>query len=224
MKLSIIIPTLNEADIIGRMLKRLEPRPDEIIVVDGGSRDGTVDVARPFTTDVVIAEAGRGGQQDEGARRAGGDVLVFLHADTQLPRGYDQLICQVLDDPGIVFGAFFLSIHPAGLALNLVAFVANLRSRFLRLPYGDQGLFVRRAAYFEAGGFQDWPIMEDVDLVRRLNRIGEFKMAAGCVRTSARRWRKENLVFTTLRNWSLILRYYAGVSPHILARNYPHVR
>jgi rSAM/selenodomain-associated transferase 2 len=220
MNLSIIIPTLNEAAILGQTLKGLEPRPAEIIVVDGGSEDGTVEVARKHTPDVLISRAGRGLQQDKGARRAQGDVLVFLHADTQLPRGYEYLIQQALADPRVVFGSFRLSICPAKPGLDLISLMANLRSRFLNLPYGDQALFVGRGAYFQVGGFQDWPVMEDVDLVRRLNRIGSFKMAKGCVQTSARRWQKENLVYTTLRNWFLILRYFMGVSPHTLARYY----
>jgi hypothetical protein len=102
--------------------------------------------------------------------------------------------------------------------------MANVRSRLLKVPYGDQALFVRRSAYFQTGGFKDWPIMEDVDLVRQLNRIGGFKLVRGYVRTSSRRWEKENPVYTSLRNYFLILRYLAGVSPHTLARHYPNLR
>ena len=224
MKLSIIIPTLNEAEILGQTLQGLKPRTAEIVVVDGGSKDGTVRVARQYTPRILISRAGRGFQQDKGARQAQGDVLVFLHADTQLPQEYEHLIHQALADPRVVFGAFCLSIHPAEPAFDLISLMANLRSRLLKLPYGDQVLFVRRGAYFEVGGFQDWPIMEDVDLVRRLNRVGSFKMARGCVQTSARRWQKENLVYTTLRNWSLIFRYFMGVSPNVLARHYVNTR
>jgi hypothetical protein len=151
-------------------------------------------------------------------------VLVFLHADTQLPPNYQDLIRLALTDQGIVFGAFFLNIHPSKPITNLIALMANLRSRLLKVPYGDQALFVRRSAYFLVGGFRGWPIMEDVDLVRRLNRIGGFKLARGFVQTSARRWEKENPVYTTLRNYSLILRYLAGSSPHTLARHYPDAR
>ncbi|MBW1744416.1 MAG: TIGR04283 family arsenosugar biosynthesis glycosyltransferase [Deltaproteobacteria bacterium] len=224
MKLSIIIPALNEAEILGRALASLKPHPAEVIVVDGGSQDSTIEVARQHTPHILTSRPGRGLQQDVGARQSQGDVFVFLHADTQLPPNYQDLIHYALTDPGTVFGAFFLSIYPSKPTLYLIALMANLRSRLLKVPYGDQTLFVRRSAYFLAGGFKDWPIMEDVDLVRRLNRIGGFKMARGFVQTSARRWRKENPVYTTLRNYSLILRYCMGASPHTLARHYPNLR
>jgi rSAM/selenodomain-associated transferase 2 len=224
MELSIIIPALNEAQALTKALGSLKEQPSEIIIVDGGSDDNTVDVARRFTPDVFISRRGRGIQQDVGARRSRGRVLVFLHADTQLPRGYQQLIHDVLADSDVVFGAFHLAIHPWTPALHIVALMANLRSRLCRLPYGDQALFVRRTAYFRVGGFQDLPIMEDVDLVRRLNRAGRFKLARGAVRTSARRWQKENVAYTTVRNWSLMLRYALGISPHDLAQHYPDTR
>jgi len=222
--LSIIIPALDEAEVLGHTLTALKACPAEIIVVDGGSQDGTVEVAREHTSHVLVSRAGRGFQQHLGARESQGDIFIFLHADTQLPVGFQRLIHHALTNPGIVFGAFSLQIHPPTPALNLIALMANMRSRLLKVPYGDQALFVRRSAYFLAGGFKDWPIMEDVDLVRCLNRIGGFKMARGFVQTSARRWRKENPIYTTLRNYSLILRYCLGASPHTLARHYPNLR
>jgi len=224
MKLSIVIPALNEAESLGRTLASLKSQPAEMIVVDGGSQDSTIEVARQHTPHVLTSRPGRGFQQDVGARQSRGDVFVFLHADTQLPLNYQDLIRYALTDPGTVFGAFLLSIYPSKPALDLIALMANLRSRLLKVPYGDQALFVRRSAYFRAGGFKDWPIMEDVDLVRHLNRIGGFKMARGCVKTSARRWKKENPLYTTLRNYSLILRYLAGASPHTLTRHYRDAR
>jgi rSAM/selenodomain-associated transferase 2 len=224
MTLSIIIPTLNEAETLGQTLLSLKSDPAEIIVVDGGSIDSTVQVAHEHTPHVLVSRPGRGVQQDTGARQSQGDVLVFLHADTRLPKRYQSLIDHALADPGVVFGAFLLRIYPSSPALDVIAFMANLRSRLLSLPYGDQALFVRRSAYFLAGGFKDWPIMEDVDLVRRLNQIGGFRLARGAARTSPRRWQKENPVCTTLRNYSLILRYLVGVSPHTLARHYPDIR
>ncbi len=224
MNLSIIIPTLNEAEALEQTLEGLKGEPAEIIVVDGGSNDSTVQVARQYTPHVLTSRKGRGLQQNAGARQSHGSILVFLHADTQLPADYQRLIHQALAHPGVVFGAFHLSIYPSTLALDLLALMANLRSQLFRLPYGDQAIFVQRAAYFQAGGFKDWPIMEDVDLVRRLNSTGGFKLARGRTKTSARRWEKENLVYATLRNWSLIIRYFMGVSVYKLARHYPETR
>jgi rSAM/selenodomain-associated transferase 2 len=240
MKLSIVIPVLNEADILGETLESLRGHSVEIIVVDGGSTDDTVEIARQYTSHVIISPRGRGLQQDAGARQSHGSVLLFLHADTRLPPTYERLIHQALESARVVFGAFRLrieaspqqatgnalayAVHPSSPVLEVIAFMANLRSRFLRLPYGDQAIFVRRDAYFQVGGFQDWPLMEDVDLVRRLNRSGGFKLALGSVRTSGRRWKRENWLFTTLRNWHLVTRYYLGVRPHILSRHYPDAR
>ena len=224
MKLSIVIPTLNEADILGNTLQSLKDHTTEIIVVDGGSNDDTVNVALKFSPHVYISNRGRGIQQHIGANQARGDVLLFLHADTLLPVGYQHMIEHAMTLPNVIFGAFLLSIHPPKPAHDLIALMANLRSRILKVPYGDQALFVRRSAYFKVGGFQDWPIMEDVDLVRRLNRVGGFKLAQGFVQTSARRWQKENIVHCTVRNWSLIIRYCLGASPHALARHYPDRR
>ncbi|MDY6950487.1 MAG: TIGR04283 family arsenosugar biosynthesis glycosyltransferase [Thermodesulfobacteriota bacterium] len=224
MKLSIVIPVLNEAEILGDTLGRLARPSGDIMVVDGGSTDGTVEIARQYTSRVITSPRGRGPQQDAGARQSHGSVLLFLHADTRLPMAYERLVHEALEGPGVVFGAFHLKIHPSKPILAFIASMANLRSRLLRMPYGDQALFARREAYFEAGGFPDWPVMEDVDLVRRLNRLGGFQLARGSVLTSGRRWKKENAVFTTLRNWSLMTRYYMGHRPHTLAGHYPDAR
>ncbi|HID31331.1 MAG TPA: glycosyltransferase [Desulfobacterales bacterium] len=224
MRLSIITPALNEAEILEQALESVKDQSVEIIVVDGGSKDASVEIALRHTPHVFIAPRGRGLQQHTGALQAQGNVLLFLHADTVLPPAYGYLIDQALENPSVVFGAFYLSFYPSSPALDLIAFMANLRSRFLRLPYGDQALFVRRTAYFQVGGFHDLPIMEDVDIVRRLNRAGAFKLTRGYVKTSARRWHVEKLVLTTLRNWSLIMRYFLGVSPYILAQHYPDTR
>jgi rSAM/selenodomain-associated transferase 2 len=224
MKLSIIIPALNEADSLGQTLKSIDSHSAEIIVVDGGSTDGTVQTARECGSNVLTSHRGRGIQQHTGALQAQGDTLVFLHADTQLPAGYEQLIKNAMVDLNVLFGAFTLAIHPRSTALNLIAFVANLRSKLLKLPYGDQAIFVRRSAYFQVGGFRDWPIMEDVDLVRRLNRAGDFQLARGSVQTSARRWKQKNVLLTTLKNWSRMVRFCLGTSPHSLVGDYPDVR
>jgi rSAM/selenodomain-associated transferase 2 len=224
MKLSIIIPTLNEERSLGGTLAPLSSLPHEIIVVDGGSKDDTVEVARKYASVVLHSKRGRGIQQHTGACHSQGDVLLFLHADTLLPKSFEGMIARTLSDPETVFGAFHLGHHPSTAFLNLVALMANLRSLLLRMPYGDQGLFIRRSDYFRVGGFKDLPLMEDVDLVRRLNKIGKFKLAKAKARTSARRYDRNGIVYTTVRNWSLIIRYLLGQSPERLHRLYSDAR
>jgi len=224
MKLSVIIPTLNEENSLGRTLASVSGRAHEIIVVDGGSNDGTREIAYKHASVVVDSNPGRGIQQHKGACHAEGNVLLFLHADTLLPKGFELIIERTLSDPKIVLGAFRLGHHPPSAFLNLVALMANLRSIFLKMPYGDQGLFMKRSDYFGAGGFKDLPLMEDVDLVRRLNRMGKFKLVRGRVRTSARRYDRNGVVYTTVRNWSLITRYLLGQSPERLRRLYNDAR
>ncbi len=224
MKLSIVIPALNEEGLLGRTLASISSLAHEIIVVDGGSNDRTLEIARQYTPHALSSERGRGTQQHSGACHTQGDALLFLHADTTLPEDFKEMALEILSDPKVAFGAFRLSIFPPTPTLNLVAHLANLRSRILKMPYGDQALFMRRKDYFRVGGFKDLPIMEDVDLVRRLNGIGRFKLAQGKVTTSARRWEKERLIRTTLRNWSFMIRYFLGAKPEDLHRSYSDIR
>ena len=224
MKLSIIIPVLNEGVVLDHTLQSLSRCSHEIIIVDGDSNDGTLEVASQYTPHVLSSTPCRGKQQDKGARYAHGDAFLFLHADTILPRRFENMIEETLSDSRVTFGAFKLSIYPSRAALRLIAHMANLRSRWLKMPYGDQGLFMRRSDYFQVGGFKDLPIMEDVDLVQRLNRKGQFKLARGFVKTSARRWESEGVLYTTLRNLSLMIRYLRGESPYRFYHLYSDVR
>lgn len=156
-----------------------------------------------------------------GAQRASGDLLLFLHADTILPPGGIRTLLETMGPSGRVGGAFDLDIASNRPALRLIARMGSLRSRVTRIPYGDQGIFIRRAAFQALGGFSDIPLMEDVDLMRRIKRRGwPILILPLRVRTSPRRWEREGIVYGTLRNWTLILLYLTGVSPDRLARYY----
>ena len=171
--ISIIIPAINEEETIGNTIKKaLSGKNVEVILADHGSDDGTRELSSRMGAQVVMTQKGRALQMNEGARVASGDILLFLHSDTMLPDDYDKDIRQALVDPCIAVGAFGLSFDKDTLAMRLMAFGANLRSRLFSLPYGDQALFVRRADFYEAGGFQEIPIMEDVAFVRTMKKKG----------------------------------------------------
>jgi len=222
---SIIVPVLEESATLAATLHPLVGEPAvELIVVDGGSRDGTVDVARQFTGKVFKGARGRANQMNFGALQAGGDILLFLHGDTALPPSAVERVRRALLDQTVVGGAFRLRIASPCRALKVVAWGANLRSRLFRLPYGDQALFVRRSVFEAIGGFAPWPLMEDVDLARRLRRAGRMALLPEAVTTSARRWEREGVFRTTIRNGLLLLGFRLGFSPSWLAQWYRVVR
>jgi rSAM/selenodomain-associated transferase 2 len=224
-RISLIIPTLNEAGGIVDWLKTLPPDERlERIIVDGGSADGTADLAKRHVDKVLVTEAGRGRQMNAGARHAEGDTLLFLHADSRLPDHAVEMILTALDDPLVVAGAFRLGIDSPRRMLGMVATVANWRTRLTKVPYGDQGIFVRRSVFDRLGGYPDLPIMEDLEFSRRLKTAGKVVLLAGRVMTSPRRWDKEGAWYTTLRNQVLVLLYFLGVSPARLARWYRPIR
>lgn len=220
MRISALIPTLNEEDNIGPAVSQALSCCAEAIVSDGGSSDGTVERALALTPSVIRGPAGRGGQLARAAREATGDVLLFLHADTRLPPAFDSLIAEALSRPGAGFGAFSLAISPRSPATDRIAFGANLRTRLFKLPYGDQAVFATRAAYDRAGGFSPLPILEDVDLALRLRRQAGFSPARGAAVSSARRWQKEGALKATLRNYALLALFLGGVPAGRLARWY----
>lgn len=228
-RLSVVIPVFDESAVINDLLLHLSRLPFhgeiDIVVVDGDSGGGTLRAIRHGNIRGVISPPGRGVQMTLGARMARGEILLFLHADTRLPRAGFQLIRDALDDPGIAGGAFDLGIGSRRPCFRLIEAVASLRSRLTRVPYGDQAIFIRKTVFSELGGFRPFPIMEDVDLMLRLRRSGrKIVFLPETVRTSARRWEAEGVVFTTLRNWALLLLFFAGVSPTRLARLYRSVR
>jgi rSAM/selenodomain-associated transferase 2 len=222
MKLSIVMPVLDEAAEIAAALAALAPcrrRGVEVVVVDGGSRDGTPDLARPLADCVVSGQRGRALQMNAGAAAARGDVLLFLHADTRLPEGADQLVLDGLARSGRAWGRFDVRIDGGGL-LGLVSFTMNWRSRITRIATGDQAMFVTRAAFAAAGGFPAIALMEDVALSARLKRIGRPCALRARVTTSARRWRRQGTLRTVLLMWRLRLRFFLGADPAKLARAY----
>jgi rSAM/selenodomain-associated transferase 2 len=228
LRLSVVVPVLDEARRVVQALAALRciAGIDEIVVVDGGSRDGTPDLARRVP-DVRVLEAprGRGRQLNAGARAATGDVLLFLHVDTSLPSDAATWVSRALAEPGVVAGAFRVRTEADGGPnwLGPLLRLADLRSRMTRLPYGDQAVFVRRDAFERAGGFPDQPLMEDVELARRLWRVGRIRTVPGVVRVSGRRF-LAHPVRTVLAMRCFPLLYRLGVSPERLARLYGHAR
>jgi rSAM/selenodomain-associated transferase 2 len=222
MKLSIIMPVLDEAAGIESALAALTPfreRGVELIVADGGSSDDTAARARPLADGVIAATQGRGVQMNAGAAAATGDILLFLHADTRLPKNADRLILDGLASWGRSWGRFDVRFDGGGL-LALVALMMNWRSRLTEITTGDQALFVARTAFERAGGFPAIALMEDVALSAKLKRIGKPLALHACVTTSGRRWRKHGTLRTVLLMWRLRLRYFLGADPAKLARDY----
>jgi len=222
-RLSIIIPTLNEAEgIVATLesLRELRRRGQEVIVVDGGSIDGTPALASGLADRVLAASAGRAAQMNAGAQAAAGDVLLFLHADTRLPDAADRLVLQGLAAGGAAWGRFDVRIASAHPLLRVVEAMMNLRSRLTRICTGDQGIFVRREAFDAVGGYPGQALMEDIAISARLRRLS----APLCLRerclTSARRWETQGLLRTILLMWWLRLQYALGVAPARLARGY----
>ena len=216
--ISVIIPTLNEGSNISRCLRSIGTAPEiEKIVVDGGSRDRTVEIARSLGAKVLVMTSGRARQMNAGVENAQGEFLLFLHADTVLPAAFPFWIRNTLAQPKVAAGAFSFRLDASSPGLRIIERVANWRSRFLQMPYGDQGLFLRSSLFREVGGFRDMPIMEDFEFIRRLRRRGHIRTAPIAAITSARRWQEVGLWRTTLMNQAIVLAYWGGIPPGRLA-------
>lgn len=223
-KISVIIPALNEATVIEQTLVHLSLIQGlELIVVDGGSTDETIALARRYAK-VLTTPPGRAIQMNHGARNSSGEVLLFLHADTILSSVALEGMVRALEDPAIAGGAFRLAVDSPRWVLRLIAAAANWRTRLTRIPYGDHGIFVRRSIFEQLGGYPTQPLMEDLEFSRRLKRVGRVVILPEAVQASSRRWDKEGFWYTTLRNQALVLLYLIGVSPDRLARWYQPIR
>lgn len=220
-RLSVIIPTLNEETAIAATLASAQDgRAIEVIVADGGSTDNTREMAEASGAMVLNVTGGRAAQMNAGAAAATAKRLLFLHADTQLPQGYETAIHTALDDPSVALGAFRFKTNGTSLAMWIVEWGTNVRSRILRWPYGDQGLFLERRAFDAVGNFPDRTIMEDFELVRLLRQRGRVLTLPLAVNTSARRWRKHGILRVWIINQLMIAEYWIGLSDTRLARVY----
>ncbi|SDP46053.1 TIGR04283 family arsenosugar biosynthesis glycosyltransferase [Desulforhopalus singaporensis] len=222
--LSVIIPTLNEQEYLPTTLASLGKSGVEVIVSDGGSSDRSVAISSDAGVKVITGPPGRGQQMNRGALEATSPLLLFLHADTLLPEDFQSLVERTLADPAIALGAFSLAFATTAPGLAVIAGAANLRSRWLQLPYGDQALFTTRTRFFRAGGFPQTEIMEDFIFVRKIREYGKIKIVPEKAITSHRRWQRLGLVRTTLINQLVVLGYMAGVSPAKLARLYHRLK
>lgn len=220
---SIIIPTLDEAEGIAATLAALQPlraRGCEVIVADGGSADGTPELARPLADTVVAAPRGRASQQNAGAAAATGDVLLFLHADTRLPADADRLVLDGLGRMGRGWGRFDVRLTGCHPLLRVIERMMGIRSRLTGIATGDQAIFVRRDWFRDVGGFPGIPLMEDVALSGTLKRRGRPLCLRAAVVTSSRRWESRGVWRTMLLMWRLRLAYALGADPAALAERY----
>jgi rSAM/selenodomain-associated transferase 2 len=226
--ISIIIPTLNEEQVLGKTLCRLQNAKNsancELIIVDGGSSDATLSIAQKAGCKTISSPRGRGRQMNSGAAAAMGEVLLFLHADTLLPDNFPGLILNATNQPGIAAGAFSLAIDSPSKVLATIACLANLRSRRLRLPYGDQALFTTRTMFAAIGGFPEIEIMEDFVFIQKIKKIGKIVILPERATTSARRWQNMGIIRTTLINQLIVCGYSLGVPPVKLAGWYRRLR
>jgi len=221
--LSIIVPCLNEAQGVVDALSALAPlrsRGAEVIVVDGGSRDGTAERARPHADAVITVPRGRALQMNAGAARARGEILLFLHADTLLPEAADALVVDGLKRTRRGWGRFDVAIAGRHPLLKIVALLMNLRSRLTGIATGDHAIFVTRSLFTAAGGYPEIALMEDIELSKRLKRFGPPLCLRHRLTTSGRRWEERGVLRTILLMWRLRLAYWLGADPAKLAVRY----
>lgn len=218
--ISIIIPTLNEEENIDKLAKGLSSTDCQVIVVDGGSSDKTCEKIIYYGYTLVKSKPGRAFQLNLGANEARGDILLFLHADSELPANFQGAIRTLLQKEECILGAFSLGIQNPTLPMRFIAAMANFRSNFLHLPYGDQAFFLRKNDFFSLGKFPEIPIMEDYVFVKTAGRKGKVRTLPQKVYTSARRWQRLGVLKTTIINQLVVAGYHLGISPERLRSLY----
>ncbi len=225
MHVTVIIPALDEEKSIASTVDAVKSlRPDEVIVVDGGSTDRTRELSERAGATVLSSPRGRACQMNRGAQEASGDIFLFLHADTRLPPSALDDVRSALADPEFVGGRFDVELEGDRWILRVVGTMINLRSRLTKVATGDQAIFVRRKIFKEIGGFPDIPLMEDIVFCRALKRKGKLACLRSRVITSARRWEAEGVLRTVFKMWTLKLLFLAGISPLRLKRFYANTR
>lgn len=219
--ISVIIPTLNEAENIADTLASIvRDKKREVIVVDGGSIDNTVPIAKTLGAKVIQGSPPRSRQMNQGADAASNDILLFLHADTLLPENFHRHVLGALSRPGVTAGAFELRINSPAPSFRFIERIANWRSRYLKMPYGDQAIFMFSTVFRQMGGFPNIPIMEDFELIRKLQNIGNVVTLPVSVMTSPRRWLNYGILKTMLINQLVVGSYFMGASTDTIARMY----
>jgi rSAM/selenodomain-associated transferase 2 len=225
MRISVVIPTLNEAENIAHVLAQVRQAGEcQIIVADGGSSDGTPAAARSYADIVLSSPRGRARQMNAGAQAATGEVLLFLHADTVLPWEFPALLRRALSDSGVVGGRFDVRLDAPGWPFRMVETMMNLRSRLTRISTGDQAIFVRRETFLAVNGYPDVELMEDLELSKKLKRAGKIACLRERVTTSARRWQRDGICRTIVVMWALRLGHFFGVPPERLKVFYADTR
>jgi rSAM/selenodomain-associated transferase 2 len=224
-RVAVVVPLLNEADGLPRLLQSLKAcAPDELVLVDGGSSDGTVQILQGSGFRFLASKPGRATQMNTGAKACVSDIILFLHADTEINSDSIEFLRGLSKESGLVGGRFDVRLSGQHAALRVIEWFINLRSRLSRVSTGDQAIFVRREVFEVMGGFCDIPLMEDVEFSRRLKRRGRIACLRHKVCTSSRRWERHGMVRTVLLMWWLRLLYWLGVSPVKLAAMYRDAR
>ncbi|MEE8264643.1 MAG: TIGR04283 family arsenosugar biosynthesis glycosyltransferase [Gammaproteobacteria bacterium] len=225
-RLSIVIPTLNQAGEVRKSLfslQRLRAQHHEVIVVDGGSDDRTQELARSLADYVIQSARGRSRQMNAGAALASGEILIFLHADTQLPEGVDRYLSSAMVTTGRDWGRFDVRLSGSHRLFRLIEWLMNLRSRVTGIATGDQAIFIRRDLFSEIGGFPEIDLMEDIAISRALKHHGPPLCLRTCVVASSRRWEQYGIFRTIVKMWYLRMAYMLGADPSKLSQQYDRV-